>query len=69
MGREHPLYRLNLELLNTRFPDYDMLTVEEAMAFTRCKSRNTFLKRMEGYYDRRTRKISKAAIALWMCGA
>ena len=66
---EHPDYRENIKLLNDRFPDHDMLTEEEAMAVTGYKSRNTFLKHMEGYYNRSKRKICKTTLARWMCGA
>ena len=31
MGREKDGYRENLELLNDRFPDHDLLTMDEVM--------------------------------------
>ena len=32
MARENEYYRENLEILNTWFPDYDMLTIQEVHA-------------------------------------
>ena len=47
MSREPENYRLNLEILNTRFPDHDMLTHDEVMAVIGCKSINTVKKRFD----------------------
>lgn len=66
MAREKDGYRENLELLNARYPEQDMLTMEETM-------------RVLGYADRRTlkkhlgqhivnKRISKVFVARHMCG-
>ncbi len=41
--REKDGYRLNIELLNQRFPEKDMLNIREVMEFTGC-SYNTVRK-------------------------
>lgn len=66
MGRELIDYRSNLEILNTRYPDHDMLTELEAMEVTGYKSRITLRKHLGGVFV--NHKISKAALARWMCG-
>lgn len=65
MAREHPDYRDNIELLNTRFPDYDMLTITDVMTVFGIKSRTTARKQFEFSENNR---ISKAAVAKRMCG-
>ena len=66
MAREKEFYRENLELLNARYPDHDMLSFEE-------------VKTVMGWTDTRTIKkylgkhivcerISKPALARYMCG-
>ena len=66
MSREKTDYRANLEILNTRYPDHDMLTIDEIMQVTGYTSKTTIRKylgtRMVG------RRISKAALARYMCG-
>ena len=66
MAREKEFYRENLEILNTRYPDHDMLSIEELMQVTGYKSINTVRK----YFGKVlvNRRISKAALARWMCG-
>ena len=44
MAAEKAGYRENLELLNNRFPDHDLLTIEEIKQVTGFGSRNTVLK-------------------------
>lgn len=66
MGRELQDYRSNLEILNNRFPLHDMLTVQEAMEVTGYKSRNTLRKYLGAVFV--NNKVSKAALARWMCG-
>lgn len=63
MSREHPDYRLNLELLNKRFPDYDMLNYKDVMEFTGM-SINTVKKH---FRFNAAKKLSKVALARWMC--
>lgn len=66
MSREKEFFRDNLELLNIRFPDHDMLTFEE-------------VKQVMGWTDTRTLKkylgkhivnerICKPALARYMSG-
>lgn len=64
MAREKEDYRSNLEILNARFPDYDMLTIKDIMAVTGYKSRDTIRK----HFPLVNNLISKAAMARWMCG-
>lgn len=64
MPREHTDYRNNLAILNDRFPDHDMLTIEEAMLVWGCKSVNT-IKKLIPFVNRR---VSKATLARLMCG-
>ena len=64
MAREPENYRLNLEIINTRFPDHDMLTYDEVMTVIGCKSINTVKKHFNFVCGR----LSKAALARWMCG-
>ena len=66
MAREHPDYRNNIELLNERFPDYDMLTIEEVMQVMNVKSRKTVLKHLGTSFV--FNRISKARLARYMCG-
>lgn len=66
MAREHPDYRANMEILNTRFPDHDMLSMEEAMTVTGWTDRRTLLKYMGKSFV--NKRISKAALARYMCG-
>lgn len=66
MAREHPDYRGNIELLNLRFPDHDMLSVEEVMQVTGFKKRDTVLKHLGGSFV--NRRLSKATLARYMCG-
>lgn len=67
MAREKKGYRDNLELLNLRFPNHDLLTFEEVMQVT-------------GYTDRRSirkyfgsqivnNRLSKVHLARYMCGS
>lgn len=66
MPREHEDYRRNMEILNTRYPNYDMLTVQEALVVTGIKSRITLHKHLGDCFA--NHRISKAALARWMCG-
>lgn len=66
MAREKDGYRENLELLNIRFPDYDMLTVEEVMRIMNVKSRKTVLKHLGPHFE--ANRISKVHVAKFMCG-
>lgn len=66
MAREKEGYRKNLEILNGRFPDHDLLTIEEVKQVTGFKSRNTVLKHLGKYLICKSR-ISKADLADFMC--
>lgn len=66
MAREKEGYRDNLELLNNRYPNHDMLIMSEVMEVTGFSSRNTVLKYLgEKFVGNR---ISKTNLARWMCG-
>lgn len=66
MAREKEDYRENLELLNMRFPDHDMLSVEEVMHVTGYKKRDTVMKHLGGKFG--NNRISKVSLARYMCG-
>lgn len=67
MPREKDGYRENLELLNVRFPDHDLLTIDEVAQVTGFKSRKTVLKYM-GQHAIGKSRISKVHVAKFMCG-
>lgn len=66
MGREKEGYRDNLEILNNRFPDHDLLSIEEIMQVTGIRSMTTVRK----YFGKMmaNKRLSKAALARYMCG-
>ena len=66
MPREHLDYRTSLEILNTRYPGHDMLSVNNALLVTGCKKRDTVMKHLGGSFV--NNRISKAALARYMCG-
>ena len=66
MAAEKAGYRENLELLNNRFPDHDLLTIEEIKQVTGFGSRNTVLKYLGKYIA--NERICKPALAQYMCG-
>ena len=59
MPKEKDGYRLNIELLNDRFPDKDMLNVNEVMQFTG-KTYHTVMKHIR---FNSMRMVSKADLA------
>ena len=65
MPREKPDWRDNIYLLNARFPDHDMLTIEECMEVFGWKSINTVKKHLGHLIV--CNRISKAALARFMC--
>lgn len=67
MSREKDGFRENLELLNKRFPDHDMLTIKEVQQVTGYASRKTVLKHM-GHHAIGGSRISKVHVARFMCG-
>ena len=66
MAREKECYRENLEILNMRYPDHDMLSIEEVMAVIGITSRTTVDKYFRGKLV--NKRLSKAALARYMCG-
>lgn len=66
MAREREGYRDNLAILNERFPDRDLLTIEQVMQVTGYRSRATVRK----YFGTKMVNglLSKAALARYMCG-
>lgn len=66
MAKEKDGFRENLEMLNVRFPNYDMLTVEEVMQVMNIKSRKTVLKHLGNSFV--SNRISKVYLAKFMCG-
>lgn len=67
MAREKEGYRDNLELLNNRFPDHDMLTMTEVMQVIGCADRRT-LRRKTGERNWINNRLSKVFLARYMCG-
>lgn len=66
MAREKDGYRENLEVLNIRYPDHDMLTIEEVMTVTGIRTKDTVRKHLGQFYV--NRRVSKVALARYMCG-
>ena len=66
MAREKDGYRDNLEILNIRYPDHDMLTIEEVMQVTGIRTKDTVRKHLGQFYV--NRRISKVYLAKYMCG-
>ncbi len=64
MPREKEDYRNNIEQLNRIFPEREMLTIRESMQILGYNSPNTVKK----YLNFVNGKISKAALARYMCG-
>lgn len=64
MAREKEDYRMNIEQLNRLFPEREMLTIREAMQILGYTSPNTVKKYLTFVHG----KISKAALARYMCG-
>ena len=61
MAREKEDFRANLELLNLRFPDHDMLKVEEVMQVYGYANRKTVLKHFGDQFV--NGRMSKATLA------
>lgn len=66
MAREKEFYRDNLEILNARFPDRDMLSFDDIRKVTGWKDTKTIKKHLGTYI--RNEKICKPALARYMCG-
>ena len=65
MPRELDGYRDNLEILNLRFPNYDMLTINDVSKVIG-QSRNTILRHLGHKFI--NHRISKVYVARYMCG-
>lgn len=66
MAREKEGYRDNLELLNARFPDSDLLSMEQVMQVTGYTDRRTIAKYLGKYIV--NNRLSKVFLARYMCG-
>lgn len=67
MAREKEGYRENMEILNTRFPDHDLLSMEEVLQVTGYTDRRTLLKYI-GPKNWANKRLSKVYLARYMCG-
>ena len=65
MAREKDGYRENLAILNDRFPEHDMLSVEEVKQVTGFSNIRTVKKYFGQYFV--GNRISKAYVARGMC--
>lgn len=65
MPREKEGYRKNLEILNDRFPDQDMLKIVDVMQVFGFKTERTARKHFGPYI--RFGRISKSTVADMMC--
>ena len=66
MPREKPGFRGNMERLNERYPDHDMLTIQECMVVNGWKSVNTAKKHIGHLINKKSHKISKTDLAIYM---
>ena len=66
MAREKEGYRENLELLNNRFPEADMLSQEQVMQVIGCIDRRTLLRKIPNNWV--GKRLSKVYLARYMCG-
>lgn len=66
MAREKEGYRENLEILNTRFPNVDMLNMNQVMCVIGCADRRTLMRKIPKNWV--GNKLSKVYLARYMCG-
>lgn len=66
MAREKEGYRDNLELLNERFPNVDMLNMAQVMAVIGCADRRTLMRKIPKNWV--NGRLSKVYLARYMCG-
>lgn len=66
MAREKEFYRDNLEILNTRYPDHDMLSFAEIKAVTGFTDTRTIKKYLGRHIV--NERVCKPALARYMCG-
>lgn len=66
MAREKEGYRENLELLNERFPNVDMLDMGQVMLVIGCTDRRTLRRKIPKNWV--GNRLSKVFLARYMCG-
>jgi hypothetical protein len=66
MAREKEGYRENLELLNARFPNEDMLSQVQVMQVLGCTDRRTLRRHIPKNWV--GNRLSKVYLARYMCG-
>lgn len=66
MAREKEGYRENLELLNERFPNVDMLNMNQVMIVIGCGDRRTLMRKIPKNWV--GNRLSKVYLARYMCG-
>ena len=66
MAREKEFFRDNLQRLNERFPDHDMLSFEEIKCVMGWTDTRTIKKYLGKYIA--NERICKPALAQYMCG-
>ena len=66
MAREKEGYRENLELLNERFPNADMLDMNQVMMVIGCSDRRTLRRKIPQHWV--GNRLSKVYLARYMCG-
>ncbi len=66
MAREKEFYRENLAILNTRYPDHDMLSFPEVLTVMGWSDIRTIKKYLGQYIQ--NEKVCKPALARYMCG-
>lgn len=66
MAREKEFYRENLELLNNRYPDHEMLSFDEVKDVMGWSDTRTIKKYLGRYIV--NERICKPALARYMCG-
>lgn len=66
MSREKEDYRANIEQLNRLFPEYEMLSLKEVMQVLNYSDPKTVRRHLGTKFV--NKKLSKAALARYMCG-
>lgn len=66
MAREKEGFRDNLELLNERFPNVDMLDMKQVMMVIGCGDRRTLRQKIPQHWV--GNRLSKVYLARYMCG-
>lgn len=66
MAKEKEFYRENLEILNSRYPDHDMLSFDEIKNVMGWADTRTIKKHLGKYIV--NERVCKPALARYMCG-